>query len=73
VKRPASPYARFLQERVSSGDMNGMAVGEIGKLVAKEYKELGGAEKKVRCSLSFLCLIYNTLQQKLTRWFIAPG
>jgi hypothetical protein len=58
VKRPVSPYAQFLKERVSSGDMNGMAVGEIGKLVAKEFKELGGAEKKVCIHPLFHCSVF---------------
>lgn len=47
VKRPVNPYAQFLKDRVASGDLNGMTVSEIGKLISREYKELGGAQKKV--------------------------
>lgn len=47
VKLPVNPYALFLQDRVASGDMNGMKIGEVGKLVAREFKDLDAAQRKV--------------------------
>ena len=40
VKQPANTYAMFVQDRYASGDMNGMKIGEIGKLVGREFKEI---------------------------------
>ncbi len=47
VKRPGNAYAYFLQDRVASGDMRGMQVSEVGKLVGREWKELSLSGRKV--------------------------
>jgi hypothetical protein len=47
VKLPVNNYASFLQDRFNSGDMKGMTISEAGKLVAREWKELNPAEKRV--------------------------
>ena len=47
VKQPANPYAMFVQDRVASGDLNGMQVKEYGSLLGREFKELSATQKKV--------------------------
>ena len=48
VSRPMNAYSYFFKERNDSGDFNGMAVAERGKLVGQEWKKLSAAGKKVR-------------------------
>lgn len=48
VKRPASPYMFFVQERFATGDFSGIAIGEAGKLMGTEWKGLSASAKKVR-------------------------
>lgn len=47
MKGPRNAYAYYLQARVSSGDLKGITVAEVGKLVAKEWKELSTLQKQV--------------------------
>jgi hypothetical protein len=47
VKMPATQYSLFLKDRYDSGDMKGMTVNEASKLIAREWKDLNAAEKKV--------------------------
>ena len=53
VKQPINSYAFFLKDRIASGDMTAMQIGEVGKLVAREWKGLSAADKKV--SDAILC------------------
>ncbi|OQV08258.1 HMG-box domain-containing protein [Cladophialophora immunda] len=46
VHRPRNAYAFFFKERNDSGDLQGMTVGERGKLIGQEWKKLSAAEKK---------------------------
>ncbi|KAI9800095.1 MAG: hypothetical protein M1825_004277 [Sarcosagium campestre] len=45
-KRPANAYARFFQDRFSSGDYRGMTVPEAAKLLGGEWKALSSSEKQ---------------------------
>lgn len=47
VKAPANQYSLFLKDRYDSGDMKGMTIAEVGKLVGREWKSLSASEKKV--------------------------
>ena len=47
VKRPRSPYVYFLQDRFASGDMKNMKILETTPLIAREWKALTAAQKKV--------------------------
>ena len=47
VTRPRNAYSYFLQERHSTGDYKGMTVVEAAKLIAREWKGLSDAQKKV--------------------------
>jgi hypothetical protein len=50
LKRPLTSYALFFQEKVGSGVMHGLKIGEVGKLVGQEWKESSPLEKQVgRC------------------------
>ncbi|OAG41695.1 hypothetical protein AYO21_04159 [Fonsecaea monophora] len=46
VRRPRNAYAFFFKERNDSGDLRGMTVGERGKLIGQEWKNLSSSEKK---------------------------
>ncbi|KIW12978.1 hypothetical protein PV08_08165 [Exophiala spinifera] len=46
VKAPRNAYTFFFTDRHLSGDMSGMSVGESGKLLGREWKNLSAAEKK---------------------------
>ena len=52
VKQPINSYAFFLKDRIASGDMRAMQIGEIGKLVAREWKGLPAADRKVSGAIS---------------------
>ena len=47
VKMPQNQYSLFLKDRYDSGDMKGMTIVEAGKLVAREWKDVSPAEKRV--------------------------
>ena len=49
VKQARNAYSFFLSDRVASGDMTHMNIGEIGGLVGREWKALSASDKKV-CS-----------------------
>ncbi len=51
VKMPQNQYSMFLKDRFDSGDMKGMRIAEAGKLVAREWKDISPAEKRVSCNL----------------------
>ncbi|KAL2400055.1 hypothetical protein ABEF93_004886 [Exophiala dermatitidis] len=46
VKAPRNAYSFFFTERHRSGDLKGLSVGESGKLIGREWKNLSPAEKK---------------------------
>lgn len=56
VHGPMAAYTYFFKARNDSGDLNGMSVGERGKLVGQEWKALSAAQKKV-CSRFFLLFL----------------
>lgn len=47
VKRPKSGYVAYFQERIASGDLKHMKVGDMGRLVGQEWRGLNSNEKKV--------------------------
>ena len=53
VKQPSNAYSLFLKDRFDSGDMKGMALAEISKLIAREWKGLNTSEKKVSQATTF--------------------
>lgn len=46
-KRPLSGYAQYSGERNASGDFKNISVAERGRLIGKEWRELGSSEKQV--------------------------
>jgi hypothetical protein len=47
-KRPGSSFMLFAQERQRSGDLKHISLGETGKLLGQEWKELSDGDKQVR-------------------------
>ena len=47
VARPTMAHVEFFKERFSTGDMKGIAVPDAMKLIMREWKELGEADKQV--------------------------
>ncbi len=47
VKRPATGYANFFKDRVTSGDLRHMTLAARSRLVAQEWRDLNSSEKKV--------------------------
>jgi len=52
VKQARNAYIYFLQARVASGDMRNMKIGEVGGVVAREWKGLSTEEKKASIIIS---------------------
>ncbi|KIV79326.1 hypothetical protein PV11_06892 [Exophiala sideris] len=46
VKGHRNAYTFFFADRHASGDLKGMSVGESGKLIGKEWKELSATERR---------------------------
>jgi hypothetical protein len=55
----------FLQDRVASGDMNGMKIPEIGKLVAREFKDMSAAQKKVSRDIEVAVPFTDNLSRRM--------
>lgn len=54
-KRPQTPYSIFFNERLASGDFQGVKMSDAAKEAGTEWKALSEAEKKV-CASS-LCFV----------------
>jgi hypothetical protein len=53
-KRPRTAYTYFFKERHDSGDFAGVKIVDSGRLIAQEWKALGGSQKQVcRVELDF--------------------
>lgn len=63
VKQARTAYIFFTQDRFASGDMRNMRIAEVGPLIAREWKALSPAEKKVCHTHS----CPGTLKDTLTR------
>jgi hypothetical protein len=63
VKQARGSYAYFLSDRFASGDMKNMTFTEIGPLIAREWKALTAAGKKVA---SYPNQIHPPLSPKLS-------
>lgn len=76
VKRPQSAYNLFFKARATSGDMGGIRVPEMARLIADEFKALSVGEKKVclpcpdcRC----LCLVLTISGSRTSSKLRPPG
>jgi hypothetical protein len=49
-KRPITPMFFFTKEKYASGDMKGIKLPDIARLVAKEWAALPPSDRKVGCS-----------------------
>lgn len=72
VKRPQTAYNLFFKERATSGDMGGIKVPEMARLIADEFKALSVGEKKVGltccgriCPYSVLMILGSLTSNKL--------
>jgi hypothetical protein len=54
VKQARNAYSYFFADRHASGDLKGLSIGEAGKLLGREWKELSSSEVQVNIHTDLL-------------------